>query len=113
MALQAPTVVDQEPDLLTVTEVAKRLRVSQHTVHRWARDGALPYVSLPAGMKRFRREDIEAIETTRITGRRAESCATSPGAEPRITPTITDPPSSPDDGGSAMSTTRIRGKGSR
>lgn len=54
--------MEQLPVLLTVPEVAERLRLSDETVHRWARDGKLPYVPLPNGMKRFRREDIEAIE---------------------------------------------------
>lgn len=54
--------MEQLPVLLTVPEVAERLRLSDETVHRWAREGKLPFVPLPGGMKRFRREDIEAIE---------------------------------------------------
>lgn len=54
--------MEQLPALLTVAEVADRLRITDETVHRWARDGKLPYVPLPSGIKRFRREDIEAIE---------------------------------------------------
>jgi excisionase family DNA binding protein len=51
----------QLPALLTVAEVAEQLRITDETVHRWAREGKLPYVQLPSGLKRFRREEIEAI----------------------------------------------------
>lgn len=51
----------QEPRLLTVAEVAERFRLTDETVHRWARNGRLPYIDV-LGVKRFRREVIEAIE---------------------------------------------------
>lgn len=54
--------MEQLPALLTVAEVAERLRMTDETIHRWARDGKIPFVQLPSGIKRFRREDIEAIE---------------------------------------------------
>lgn len=50
----------QVPELLTVAEVAERLRLSDETIHRWARKGKLPYVDV-LGVKRFRTADIEAI----------------------------------------------------
>lgn len=53
---------DQEPKLLTVAEVAERFRLTDETIHRWARNGRLPYVDV-LGVKRFKREDIEAIES--------------------------------------------------
>jgi len=52
---------DKEPRLLTVAEVAARFRLTAETIHRWAREGRLPYVDV-LGVKRFKREDIEAIE---------------------------------------------------
>lgn len=52
----------QVPTLLTPAEVAERLRLTDETIHRWCRDGKLPFIQLPGGIKRFRREDIEAIE---------------------------------------------------
>lgn len=51
----------QLPELMTVPEVADALRLTDETVHRWAREGKLPAVVLPSGLKRFRRTDIEAI----------------------------------------------------
>lgn len=51
---------EQLPELLTVAEVAEKLRLSDETVHRWARAGKLPFVDV-LGVKRFRREVIEAI----------------------------------------------------
>jgi excisionase family DNA binding protein len=50
----------QVPELLTVAEVASKLRLSDETVHRWARIGKLPYIDV-LGVKRFRTADIEAI----------------------------------------------------
>lgn len=52
----------QEPKLLTVGEVAERFRLTDETIHRWAREGRLPFVDV-LGVKRFRREVIEAIES--------------------------------------------------
>lgn len=49
------------PELLTVPEVAAAARVTDETIHRWAREGKLPFVRLPSGIKRFRRDDVEAI----------------------------------------------------
>lgn len=66
---------DFEPDLLTVAEVAARLRFSDETIHRKARMGELPYVPV-LGSKRFRREVIEAIER----GEDPASASTSAGA---------------------------------
>lgn len=47
---------------MTVAEVAERLRLSDETVHRWARQGRLKYVDV-FGVKRFDRAYIEAIAT--------------------------------------------------
>ena len=41
-----------EPELLTVSEVAERLRVDQTTVRRWITNGLLEAVRLPHGGKR-------------------------------------------------------------
>lgn len=53
----------QLPELMTVAEVAEAFRTTDETIHRWARDGKLPYIPLPSGTKRFRRIEIEAILT--------------------------------------------------
>lgn len=50
----------QVPELLTVAEVAEKLRLSDETIHRWARKGKLPHIDV-LGVKRFRTADIEAI----------------------------------------------------
>lgn len=50
----------QLPELMTVAEVAEALRLTDETVHRWARLGKLPFVDV-LGVKRFHREVIEAI----------------------------------------------------
>ncbi len=61
MAPEAARKTDQEPRLLTVAEVAARLRFTDETIHRKCRNGELPFVNV-LGVKRFYREDIEAIE---------------------------------------------------
>ena len=48
-------------DLLTVEEVAERLRVTARTVRTWCTDGELPYVRLPKGGIRVRVEDLELM----------------------------------------------------
>lgn len=62
--------MEQLPDLLTVAEVAEALRLSDETIHRWARQGRLPYVDV-LGVKRFRRDQIEAI----VSGEQSGSAA--------------------------------------
>lgn len=55
-------------DLLTTTQVAALLGVSQETVNRWARTGRLPIAhKLPGrtGANLFRRRDAEAFRPTR------------------------------------------------
>lgn len=41
----------EKPELLTVAEVARHLRVDSTTVRRWIKLGALESVSLPRGGK--------------------------------------------------------------
>ena len=41
-----------EEELLTVQEVARRLRVNEATVRRWIKDGALEAIKLPHNGKR-------------------------------------------------------------
>jgi excisionase family DNA binding protein len=43
---------DEKEDLLTVREVARRLRVDDTTVRRWIKSGALEAITLPHRGKR-------------------------------------------------------------
>lgn len=52
--------MEQLPELMTPAEVAEVLRLTDETVHRWARIGKLPYINVH-GIKRFRRSDVEAL----------------------------------------------------
>lgn len=47
--------------MMTVAEVAARLRVSQQTVRRWAATGQLPAARLPGGRMRFEWSAVEAF----------------------------------------------------
>ena len=67
----------QLPELMTVAEVAERLRLSDETVHRWARDGRIEYVNV-LGVKRFRRAYIEALVAATATTATAVATTTSP-----------------------------------
>lgn len=47
--------------LLTAAEVAQEFRLDPETIRRWAREGRIQAITLPSGLWRFRREDIEAL----------------------------------------------------
>jgi excisionase family DNA binding protein len=50
---------DQDEELLTSSDVAKRLAVSPRTVARWVQEGRLkPEYTTPGGKHRFRWEDV-------------------------------------------------------
>lgn len=54
--------------LLTTSEVARACSVDAETVRRWAREGRIAAITLPGGLKRFRREDVERMLTPTIEG---------------------------------------------
>ncbi len=47
--------------LLTVPEIADRLRVRNETVRRYIKQGSLKAVSLPGGDYRVQEKDVEAL----------------------------------------------------
>lgn len=52
----------EQPQLLTVREVAERLQVSSGSVLRWARLGLIPVYRVgPAGRVRIRLEDADGL----------------------------------------------------
>ena len=52
---------EEPPELLTVPEAARYLRVSPRTLDRWRRQGTgPPSLKLPAGGRRYRRTDLDA-----------------------------------------------------
>ncbi len=58
---------DEADDLLTVREVAQRLRVDDTTVRRWIKNGSLEAITLPhRGTRqayRIRRSTVDALLT--------------------------------------------------
>jgi excisionase family DNA binding protein len=50
-------------ELLSATEAAALLQVSDETVRRWADAGKIRHVRLPSGQLRIYRQDVEAILT--------------------------------------------------
>ncbi|MCA1703110.1 MAG: helix-turn-helix domain-containing protein, partial [Actinobacteria bacterium] len=48
--------------LMSVREAARRLGVHDNTVRRYADRGLLRAVRLPSGVRRIRREDVEALQ---------------------------------------------------
>jgi excisionase family DNA binding protein len=51
---------DEFSDLLTVTQVARRLNVSTQAVRRWIADGKLKALRTPGGHYRIRPADADA-----------------------------------------------------
>jgi len=52
---------EQEADLLTVREVARRLRVDQKTVYRYIDWGLVEAIRLPGKGKRIRRTELNRL----------------------------------------------------
>lgn len=50
----------KDVELLTIDEVAKMLKVSKMTLHRWDKNGILKKIDV-GGRRRYRRSDVEAI----------------------------------------------------
>lgn len=54
-------IMDNEDDLLTPGEVARKLRVDPKTVTRWAKSGKIGSVQTPGGHRRLFRREVQAI----------------------------------------------------
>jgi excisionase family DNA binding protein len=46
------------PSIVVTREIAEAYRVTEQTVHRYRRDGKLPYIRLPGRGYRYRRDDV-------------------------------------------------------
>ncbi|MHB1414614.1 MAG: helix-turn-helix transcriptional regulator [Chloroflexota bacterium] len=66
-----------ENTLLTLQEVAARLRVTVRTVQRLVQDGRLPVVRISRKMTRFRSSDVEQLVQAHrsVAGKPAEAQA--------------------------------------
>ncbi len=74
--------LNETSSLLTVREVAKRLRVDDTTVRRWINNGILPAITLPHPGKRqayrIRQSDLDAVlQSTATTSQTDGSSSTS------------------------------------
>ncbi len=47
--------------LLTTAELAEQFRVHPSTIRRWIEDGRISAITLPGGLKRYRKSEVEAI----------------------------------------------------
>jgi len=65
LAFESEAVMSQ---LMKVREVARTLGVHENTVRRWEERGLLRAVRLPSGVRRFRREDVEAMRAEMFSG---------------------------------------------
>lgn len=61
----APMAIEVRTRYLTVSEAARRLGVHPKTIRTYADMGALPFMRLPGGHRRFRDEDIEDFRRQR------------------------------------------------
>jgi len=77
---QGPELAEQD-ELLTVAEVATRLRVNDTTVRRWIRSGAIASIALPHMNKR---------QAYRVRASTLETLLNTPAA---LRPTADDPTS--------------------
>ena len=49
------------PSIVVTREIAEAYRVTEQTVHRYRREGKLPYIRLPGRGYRYRREAVERV----------------------------------------------------
>jgi excisionase family DNA binding protein len=56
-----PTSVVPTERLLTTSQAAALVPVSERTLVRYAERGLLPYIRIPTGARRFRRADVLAL----------------------------------------------------
>lgn len=61
-----------EPELLTVVEAARELRVSRDTVYRWIREGRIGSVKLASGTVRIGRSHIRSFARDRVASPKAD-----------------------------------------
>lgn len=54
--------------LLQVRQAARGLGVHENTLRRWEERGLIRAVHLPSGVRRFRAEDVEALQTQMFSG---------------------------------------------
>jgi excisionase family DNA binding protein len=52
---------DEQPELLTTSEVAHIFRVARNTVVSWADKGLLEHTRTPSGQLRFYRRSVEHV----------------------------------------------------
>lgn len=79
----------EDPDLLTVREVAEQLRVDDTTVRRWIKNGVLEAITLPhRGARqayRIRRETLNTLLATPAhAATAAEAASNSHGREATV-----------------------------
>ncbi len=60
--------MQQQPDLLSVSETARLVRMSESTVKRWADAGDLPCQRTGRGDRLFRAADVETLVRERSRG---------------------------------------------
>jgi excisionase family DNA binding protein len=68
-------------NLLTVQEVAEKLKISETTVYQWKAQGILPAVQLSRKALRFREKDINAFIDSKSPQTAAQHCP--PSNKPR------------------------------
>lgn len=61
------TMVNQDEELLTPSEVAKLFRVDPKTVTRWAKAGKLSSIRTLGGHRRYRAAEVHALLTGQAT----------------------------------------------
>jgi len=61
MAPEHVQILADPDELLAVGATARMAGVSNETIRRWEKQGALPAIRTPGGQRRFRRADVEAL----------------------------------------------------
>ena len=64
-----------EKKLLTISQAARRLGISQNTLRAWADKGLIPHVRTPTGYRRFDAAELEAFMAEMRMGTEGKAAA--------------------------------------
>ena len=82
----------QDPEILTIGEAARRLRISPKTLRAWCDQGLVEYYRLPSGYRRFTAQQIRHTDLTMQRPARGHLASNSVSPSDQSSATYADVP---------------------